>query len=116
MGIMWMIIDLGVIFTLHRKLGLPKGRQGKNTLSLCVCVHVCVCMSVCVCACVVDKTKPRLQNARRTLRKSINKQQFYIQFSGTVYEVAQRAARQSEGTESCSTGLVLIDGKCGEHH
>uniref|UniRef100_A0AAR2LLY3 Signal peptide, CUB and EGF-like domain-containing protein 2 n=1 Tax=Pygocentrus nattereri TaxID=42514 RepID=A0AAR2LLY3_PYGNA len=53
-----------------------------------------------------------LQNTLRTLRKSINKQQFYIQFSGTAYEVAQRAARQSEGAETCSTGQVLTDGKC----
>uniref|UniRef100_A0AAR2LB16 Signal peptide, CUB and EGF-like domain-containing protein 2 n=1 Tax=Pygocentrus nattereri TaxID=42514 RepID=A0AAR2LB16_PYGNA len=62
--------------------------------------------------CVREKTKQRLQNTLRTLRKSINKQQFYIQFSGTAYEVAQRAARQSEGAETCSTGQVLTDGKC----
>uniref|UniRef100_A0A8C1EPL9 Signal peptide, CUB domain, EGF-like 1 n=1 Tax=Cyprinus carpio carpio TaxID=630221 RepID=A0A8C1EPL9_CYPCA len=54
----------------------------------------------------------RLQNAMRTLRKSISKQQFYIQFSGTAYEVAQRAVRQSEGDETCSIGQVLTDGKC----
>uniref|UniRef100_A0A8C1UKV9 Signal peptide, CUB domain, EGF-like 1 n=1 Tax=Cyprinus carpio TaxID=7962 RepID=A0A8C1UKV9_CYPCA len=58
------------------------------------------------------KTKQRLQNAMRTLRKSISKQQFYIQFSGTAYEVAQRAVRQSEGDETCSIGQVLTDGKC----
>uniref|UniRef100_A0A8C1EMT5 Signal peptide, CUB and EGF-like domain-containing protein 2 n=1 Tax=Cyprinus carpio carpio TaxID=630221 RepID=A0A8C1EMT5_CYPCA len=62
--------------------------------------------------CVREKTKQRLQNAMRTLRKSISKQQFYIQFSGTAYEVAQRAVRQSEGDETCSIGQVLTDGKC----
>ena len=50
----------------------------------------------------------------RTLRKSINKQQFYIQFSGTEYEVAQKPARLPERAEGCSTGQVLRDGKCGE--
>uniref|UniRef100_A0A9J7ZAG8 Signal peptide, CUB and EGF-like domain-containing protein 2 n=1 Tax=Cyprinus carpio carpio TaxID=630221 RepID=A0A9J7ZAG8_CYPCA len=54
----------------------------------------------------------RLQNAMRQLRKSISKQQFYIQFSGTAYEVAQRAVRQTEGDETCSIGQVLTDGKC----
>uniref|UniRef100_A0A672NXV3 Signal peptide, CUB and EGF-like domain-containing protein 1 n=1 Tax=Sinocyclocheilus grahami TaxID=75366 RepID=A0A672NXV3_SINGR len=62
--------------------------------------------------CVREKTKQRLQNAMRTLRKSISKQQFYIQFSGTAYEVAQRAMRQTEGDETCSIGQVLTDGKC----
>uniref|UniRef100_A0A673JYW9 Signal peptide, CUB and EGF-like domain-containing protein 1 n=1 Tax=Sinocyclocheilus rhinocerous TaxID=307959 RepID=A0A673JYW9_9TELE len=62
--------------------------------------------------CVREKTKLRLQNAMRTLRKSISKQQFYIQFSGTAYEVAQRAVRQTDGDEACSIGQVLTDGKC----
>uniref|UniRef100_A0A8C2AA10 Signal peptide, CUB and EGF-like domain-containing protein 2 n=1 Tax=Cyprinus carpio TaxID=7962 RepID=A0A8C2AA10_CYPCA len=62
--------------------------------------------------CVREKTKQRLQNAMRQLRKSISKQQFYIQFSGTAYEVAQRGVRQTEGDETCSIGQVLTDGKC----
>lgn len=65
--------------------------------------------------CVREKTKQRLQNTLRTLRKSIIKQQFYIQFSGSAYEVAQRAVRQPEIDESCSTGQVLIKGKCGRY-
>lgn len=58
--------------------------------------------------------KQKLQSAMRTLRKSINKQQFYIQFSGTEYEVAQKPSRVPEGAEACSTGQVLRDGKCGK--
>lgn len=50
----------------------------------------------------------------RTLRRSIIKQQFYIQFSGTEYEVAQKPVRTLEGGETCSTGQVFQDGKCGE--
>ncbi|XP_018585416.1 signal peptide, CUB and EGF-like domain-containing protein 1 [Scleropages formosus] len=62
--------------------------------------------------CVREKMKQKLQNAMRTLRKSINKQQFYIHFSGTEYEVAQKPARVPENQETCSTGQVLRDGKC----
>lgn len=64
--------------------------------------------------CVRQKMKQRLQNAMRTLRKSINKQQFYIQFSGTEYEVAQKPSRMPEGAETCSTGQIFQDGKCGK--
>lgn len=63
--------------------------------------------------CVREKLKQKLQGAMRTLRKSINKQQFYIQFSGTEYEVAQKPSKGPEGVEACSTGQVLQDGKCG---
>uniref|UniRef100_A0A8C6P3F5 Signal peptide, CUB and EGF-like domain-containing protein 1 n=1 Tax=Nothobranchius furzeri TaxID=105023 RepID=A0A8C6P3F5_NOTFU len=62
--------------------------------------------------CVRNKMKQKLQSAMRTLRKSINKQQFYIQFSGTEYEVAQKPSRIPEGVETCSTGQVFQDGKC----
>uniref|UniRef100_A0A671VNJ7 Signal peptide, CUB and EGF-like domain-containing protein 2 n=1 Tax=Sparus aurata TaxID=8175 RepID=A0A671VNJ7_SPAAU len=62
--------------------------------------------------CVREKMKQKLQSAMRTLRKSINKQQFYIQFSGTEYEVAQKPSRVPEGAEACSTGQVLREGKC----
>ncbi|MEQ2181942.1 hypothetical protein GOODEAATRI_016916 [Goodea atripinnis] len=64
--------------------------------------------------CVREKMKQKLQSAMRTLRKSINKQQFYIQFSGTDYEVAQKPSRIPEGSETCSTGQVFQDGKCGK--
>nr|XP_020838476.1 signal peptide, CUB and EGF-like domain-containing protein 1 isoform X4 [Phascolarctos cinereus] len=62
--------------------------------------------------CVRKKLEQKLQAAIKTLRKSINKQQFYLQFSGTDYEVAQKPARTPEGQETCSPGLVLQDGKC----
>ncbi|KAM7366816.1 hypothetical protein PAMP_014760 [Pampus punctatissimus] len=62
--------------------------------------------------CVREKVKQKLHSAMRTLRKSINKQQFYIQFSGTEYEVAQKPSKIPEGAEPCSTGQVLREGKC----
>lgn len=64
--------------------------------------------------CVRKRMEQKLQTAIKTLRKSINKQQFYIQFSGTEYEVAQKPAKATEGHEACSTGQVLQDGKCGK--
>jgi len=64
--------------------------------------------------CVRERVKQKLQSAMRMLRKSINKQQFYIQFSGTEYEVAQKPSQVPEGAKACSTGQDLRDGKCGE--
>lgn len=64
--------------------------------------------------CAREKMKLKLQNAMRTLRRSISKKQFYVQFSGTEYEVAQKPSKVPEGAESCSTGQVLQDGKCGK--
>lgn len=64
--------------------------------------------------CVREKMRQKLQSAMRTLRKSINRQQFYVQFSGTEYEVAQKPARVQDNAESCSTGQVLQGGKCGK--
>uniref|UniRef100_H2TE92 Signal peptide, CUB and EGF-like domain-containing protein 1 n=1 Tax=Takifugu rubripes TaxID=31033 RepID=H2TE92_TAKRU len=80
--------------------GLPPKRKKKHQ------VHSCNV------DCVREKLKQKLQGAMRTLRKSINKQQFYIQFSGTEYEVAQKPSKGPEGVEACSTGQVLQDGKC----
>ncbi|XP_069484230.1 signal peptide, CUB and EGF-like domain-containing protein 1 isoform X3 [Ambystoma mexicanum] len=67
---------------------------------------------VCNVDCVRKRMEQKLQTSIKTLRKSINKQQFYIQFSGTDYEVAQKPAKGSEGHEACSTGQVFRDAKC----
>uniref|UniRef100_A0A663MAU5 Signal peptide, CUB domain and EGF like domain containing 1 n=1 Tax=Athene cunicularia TaxID=194338 RepID=A0A663MAU5_ATHCN len=69
-------------------------------------------LDTCNIDCVRKRMEQKLQTAIKTLRKSINKQQFYIQFSGTEYEVAQKPAKAAEGHEACSTGQVLQDGKC----
>lgn len=86
-------------------------------VKLCSKTWACVVVAeTCNVDCVREKTKQKLQNTLRTLRKSIIKQQFYIQFSGSAYAVAQRAVRPPELDESCSTGQVLIKGKCGRHY
>uniref|UniRef100_A0A670YC96 Signal peptide, CUB and EGF-like domain-containing protein 2 n=1 Tax=Pseudonaja textilis TaxID=8673 RepID=A0A670YC96_PSETE len=64
--------------------------------------------------CLRKRMEQKLQTAIKTLRKSINKQQFFIQFSGTEYEIAQKAAKIVSEGHSCSTGQVQQDGKCGQ--
>uniref|UniRef100_A0A287D4P8 Signal peptide, CUB and EGF-like domain-containing protein 1 n=1 Tax=Ictidomys tridecemlineatus TaxID=43179 RepID=A0A287D4P8_ICTTR len=66
----------------------------------------------CEADCVRKRAEQSLQAAIKTLRKSINRQQFYVQISGTEYEVAQRSAKALEGLGTCATGQVLQDGKC----
>ncbi|PIO04952.1 hypothetical protein AB205_0087820, partial [Aquarana catesbeiana] len=62
--------------------------------------------------CIRKRAEQKLQAAIKTLRKSINRQQFYIQFSGMEYEVAQKPAKTLENQEVCNTGQALQDGKC----
>ncbi|XP_069048989.1 signal peptide, CUB and EGF-like domain-containing protein 1 isoform X2 [Lepisosteus oculatus] len=62
--------------------------------------------------CARKKMEHKLQAAMKTLRKSISKQQFYLQFSGTEYEVAQKPAKLPDSQDSCSTGQVPREGKC----
>ncbi|XP_048210148.1 signal peptide, CUB and EGF-like domain-containing protein 1 isoform X2 [Perognathus longimembris pacificus] len=66
----------------------------------------------CEADCVRKRAEQSLQAAIKTLRKSIGRQQFYVQISGTEYEVAQRPAKAPEGPAACGPGQVLRDGEC----
>ncbi|XP_057647744.1 signal peptide, CUB and EGF-like domain-containing protein 1 isoform X2 [Chionomys nivalis] len=66
----------------------------------------------CEADCMRKRTEQSLQAAIKTLRKSISRHQFYIQVSGTEYEVAQRPAKTLEGPGTCGAGQTLQDGKC----
>ncbi|XP_069855959.1 signal peptide, CUB and EGF-like domain-containing protein 1 [Dipodomys merriami] len=66
----------------------------------------------CEADCMRKRAEQSLQAAIKTLRKSISRQQFYVQISGTEYEVAQRPAKALEGPATCGPGQVLRDGKC----
>lgn len=68
----------------------------------------------CEADCMRKRVEHSLQAAIKTLRKSIGRHQFYVQISGTEYEVAQRPAKALEGTGTCGIGQTLQDGKCGE--
>ncbi|XP_076767875.1 signal peptide, CUB and EGF-like domain-containing protein 1 isoform X1 [Arvicanthis niloticus] len=66
----------------------------------------------CEADCMWKRAEQSLQAAIKTLRKSIGRHQFYVQVSGTEYEVAQRPAKALEGTGTCGIGQILQDGKC----
>ncbi|XP_028644557.1 signal peptide, CUB and EGF-like domain-containing protein 1 isoform X1 [Grammomys surdaster] len=66
----------------------------------------------CEADCMRKRAEQSLQAAIKALRKSIGRHQFYIQVSGTEYEVAQRPAKALEGTGTCGIGQILQDGKC----
>ncbi|EDM15619.1 signal peptide, CUB domain, EGF-like 1 [Rattus norvegicus] len=66
----------------------------------------------CEADCMRKRAEQSLQAAIKTLRKSIGRHQFYVQVSGTEYEVAQRPAKAPEGTGTCGIGQILQDGKC----
>ncbi|KAM8973067.1 signal peptide, CUB and EGF-like domain-containing protein 1 isoform 1-T1 [Pelodytes ibericus] len=62
--------------------------------------------------CVRKRMEQKLQTTMKTLKKSINKQQFFVQFSGMEYELAQKLSRVPETPDSCAAGHTLQDGKC----
>uniref|UniRef100_A0A8C6HGG4 Signal peptide, CUB and EGF-like domain-containing protein 1 n=1 Tax=Mus spicilegus TaxID=10103 RepID=A0A8C6HGG4_MUSSI len=66
----------------------------------------------CEADCMRKRAEQSLQAAIKILRKSIGRNQFYVQVSGTEYEVAQRPAKALEGTGTCGIGQILQDGKC----
>ncbi|NP_073560.2 signal peptide, CUB and EGF-like domain-containing protein 1 isoform b precursor [Mus musculus] len=66
----------------------------------------------CEADCMRKRAEQSLQAAIKILRKSIGRNQFYVQVLGTEYEVAQRPAKALEGTGTCGIGQILQDGKC----
>ncbi|KAG9352391.1 hypothetical protein JZ751_020804 [Albula glossodonta] len=66
----------------------------------------------CDLGCVRRRSEKRLRKTIRTLRKSINREQFHLRFAGSEYELAKKISRPAESLESCGTGQVLLDKKC----
>ncbi|XP_034164309.2 signal peptide, CUB and EGF-like domain-containing protein 2 isoform X2 [Pangasianodon hypophthalmus] len=66
----------------------------------------------CDLACVKRRSEKRLKKTIRTLRKSINREQFHLHFGSSEYELAKKAARPADGPEPCGPGQVLRDRKC----
>ncbi|XP_046898159.1 signal peptide, CUB and EGF-like domain-containing protein 2 isoform X4 [Hypomesus transpacificus] len=71
----------------------------------------CVAES-CDLGCVRRRSEKRLRKTIRTLRKSINREQFHLHFAGSDYELAKRLAQPVDLPEHCGTGQVLVDRKC----
>uniref|UniRef100_A0A4W3JA43 Signal peptide, CUB and EGF-like domain-containing protein 2 n=1 Tax=Callorhinchus milii TaxID=7868 RepID=A0A4W3JA43_CALMI len=62
--------------------------------------------------CVRRKTEKRLRKTIRTLRKSINREQFYLRLGGADYELTKKTARPMDVQELCGTGQVLRENRC----
>ncbi|XP_072128698.1 signal peptide, CUB and EGF-like domain-containing protein 2 isoform X3 [Mobula birostris] len=70
------------------------------------------CVETCDFGCIRRKTEKRLRKTTRTLRKSINREQFYLRVAGTEYEVAKKTAKATDLQESCAPGQVSQNNRC----
>ncbi|MBZ3878554.1 Signal peptide, CUB and EGF-like domain-containing protein 2 [Sciurus carolinensis] len=67
----------------------------------------------CDLSCIVKRTEKRLRKAIRTLRKAAHREQFHLQLSGMVLDVARKSPRTSEQlTESCGVGQGHVENQC----
>lgn len=68
----------------------------------------------CDLSCVRRRSEKRLRKTIRTLRKSINREQFHLHFAGSNYELAKSLGQPAELPGHCAAGQVLVGKKCGE--
>ncbi|XP_048118325.1 signal peptide, CUB and EGF-like domain-containing protein 2 isoform X4 [Alosa alosa] len=79
----------------------------------------------CDLGCVRRRSEKRLRKTIRTLRKSINREQFHLHFAGSEYEMGKKAApaaaaaavsplRPVDLQDHCGTGQMLVNRKCGQ--
>uniref|UniRef100_A0AAR2J043 Signal peptide, CUB and EGF-like domain-containing protein 2 n=1 Tax=Pygocentrus nattereri TaxID=42514 RepID=A0AAR2J043_PYGNA len=66
----------------------------------------------CDLACVRRRSEKRLKKTIRTLRKSINREQFHLHFAGSEYELAKKLPQPVDTSEHCGTGQTLVNKKC----
>ncbi|XP_033484203.1 signal peptide, CUB and EGF-like domain-containing protein 2 isoform X4 [Epinephelus lanceolatus] len=62
--------------------------------------------------CVRRRSEKRLRKTIRTLRKSINREQFHLHFAGSDYELAKSLGKPAELPGHCLAGQVLVGRKC----
>ncbi|KAM4018417.1 signal peptide, CUB and EGF-like domain-containing protein 2 isoform 2-T2 [Anomaloglossus baeobatrachus] len=67
----------------------------------------------CSLSCVRGKAEKRLRKTIRTLRKAIGKDHFHVRLSGKDYEVSKKMPRSPENQETCGTGQIRVDNRCG---
>ncbi|XP_056317457.1 signal peptide, CUB and EGF-like domain-containing protein 2 isoform X5 [Danio aesculapii] len=70
------------------------------------------CIEGCDLTCVRRRSEKRLRKTIRTLRKSINREQFHVHFAGSEYELAKKLVRPADPPDHCGTGQILLDKKC----
>ncbi|XP_060924865.1 signal peptide, CUB and EGF-like domain-containing protein 2 isoform X4 [Limanda limanda] len=66
----------------------------------------------CDLSCVRRRSEKRLRKTIRTLRKSINREQFHLHFAGSDYELAKNPEQPVELTGPCVGGQGLMGRKC----
>nr|XP_046244005.1 signal peptide, CUB and EGF-like domain-containing protein 2 isoform X4 [Scatophagus argus] len=62
--------------------------------------------------CVRRRSEKRLRKTIRTLRKSINREQFHLHFAGSDYELSKSLGQSAELPGHCAAGQVLMGRKC----
>ncbi|XP_039981759.1 signal peptide, CUB and EGF-like domain-containing protein 2 isoform X5 [Xiphias gladius] len=62
--------------------------------------------------CVRRRSEKRLRKTIRTLRKSINREQFHLHFAGSDYELSKNPDQPAELAGHCVGGQVLMGRKC----
>ncbi|XP_077374524.1 signal peptide, CUB and EGF-like domain-containing protein 2 isoform X7 [Festucalex cinctus] len=70
------------------------------------------CIEGCDLNCVRRRSEKRLRKTIRTLRKSINREQFHLHFAGSDYELAKNPAQPAEAAGHCVAGQVLVGRRC----
>ncbi|XP_039604211.1 signal peptide, CUB and EGF-like domain-containing protein 2 isoform X3 [Polypterus senegalus] len=70
------------------------------------------CIESCDLGCVRKRTEKRLRKTIRTLRKSINREQFHINIGGNEYELSKKGSKSRDANDQCGTGQVLLDNTC----
>ncbi|XP_061526927.1 signal peptide, CUB and EGF-like domain-containing protein 2 isoform X8 [Phycodurus eques] len=70
------------------------------------------CIEGCDLNCVRRRSEKRLRKTIRTLRKSINREQFHLHFAGSDYELAKNLAPPAEAPGQCGAGQVPVGRRC----
>uniref|UniRef100_A0A669BHZ8 Signal peptide, CUB and EGF-like domain-containing protein 2 n=1 Tax=Oreochromis niloticus TaxID=8128 RepID=A0A669BHZ8_ORENI len=64
--------------------------------------------------CVRRRSEKRLRKTIRTLRKSINREQFHLHFAGADYDLSRSPGQLAELPGHCVAGQMLLGRKCGQ--
>ncbi|KAK2535738.1 hypothetical protein Q9233_003464 [Columba guinea] len=64
--------------------------------------------------CARKKTEKRFRKTIRTLRKTVNRDQFRVRVSGMDHEVARKSLKLSEPQQSCGVGQMHVGNRCDQ--
>ncbi|XP_040414519.1 signal peptide, CUB and EGF-like domain-containing protein 2 isoform X5 [Cygnus olor] len=70
------------------------------------------CVDTCDVRCARKKTEKRFRKTIRTLRKTVNRDQFRVRVSGVDHEVARKSLKLSEPQQSCGVGQMHVGNRC----